>query len=839
MAVKQSLRGNYEKIYEVVNSFNRGYNTSVADDILNESYFRDLNNFLPSEEGNITKRPGINKIGLYKFFEELDTNLQAHDVALVVSGSTNNTSVNDATLRNINYLFRNLFQMSSIIGNRNEEIDDVSYNVSVNFVPEKLANFTIFDDNNILDEIPHFYNLLDNDDAYKKAVSLDFNIIFIGSYKETYTKDGEVIDLLDTRATRIIKVHIAFSYDEDSGNAITIHYEIRQPLRNSKDERLAYRYEGDDIIELAIYADKYYYMNSYDAIVKIEREIHSDTTPIADSIEEVYADSSSIYKPTAIEVKNIGFNILSSKPMEFIDSQGSANSIRGIFYTYNDQPTQIVPYNKEFKIHILSSGTGENQIPEYRPNNGEIDEEKNPYTKLQGSYNDDKSIFTCTGLNESDSIELRITKGTGDTADKFLAYFTMGSVVQSDIGKIEDIVKLILSSRYCKVINSQLVLFGNHGYMFFSDFDNFDYFPNYYYIYVAETENEEVVSVNYFRQYYAIFTNKRIKRMSGAFGSDDFGVYPLNDYIGCINPRSIKQVQNYLYFLSYNGLYILKQGYVGEGTENVEQIDLPIYRSYITENMLKGITFQNYYALFSEKEAIYYNYTNDAYYKFKNAGILATNSLARDTVYPTEYTIPFQYNKLQSILFYGIKEKIDAITNHFDICVQNFASDELEINDNGVSFVSSFETCYMSFNAPTNIKKFKEIYLKFYNKYGKFIPLYVTIKVDDKVVISPKDYVVSYDEETQTYYYNEVVGSNKELKGFRTLGTMILGEDIMGERTSMVLKMKVRAKGRAIKIIVSDGIEEGNEGYTTVQNNYRFDLSTIGVVYKLKKVKEV
>ena len=839
MAVKQSLRGNYEKIYEIVNSFNRGYNTSVADDILNESYFRDLNNFLPSEEGNITKRPGINKIGLYKFFEELDTNLQAHDVALVVSGSTNDTSVNDATLRNINYLFRNLFQMSSIVGNRNEEIDDVSYNVSVNFVPEKLANFTIFDDNNILDEIPHFYNLLDNDDAYKKAVSLDFNIIFIGSYKETYTKDGEVIDLLDTRATRIIKVHIAFSYDEDSGNAITIHYEIRQPLRNNKDERLAYRYEGDDIIELAIYADKYYYMNSYDAIVKIEREVHPDTTPIANSIEEVYADSSSIYKPTAIEVKNIGFNILSSKPMEFIDSQGSANSIRGIFYTYNDQPTQIVPYNKEFKIHILSSGTGENQVPEYRPNNGEIDEEKNPYTKLQGSYNDDKSIFTCTGLNESDSIELRITKGTGDTADKFLAYFTMGSVVQSDIGKIEDIVKLILSSRYCKVINSQLVLFGNHGYMFFSDFDNFDYFPNYYYIYVAETENEEVVSVNYFRQYYAIFTNKRIKRMSGAFGSDDFGVYPLNDYIGCINPRSIKQVQNYLYFLSYNGLYILKQGYVGEGTENVEQIDLPIYRSYITENMLKGITFQNYYALFSEKEAIYYNYTNDAYYKFKNAGILATNSLARDTVYPTEYTIPFQYNKLQSILFYGIKEKIDAITNHFDICVQNFASDELEINDNGVSFVSSFETCYMSFNAPTNIKKFKEIYLKFYNKHGKFIPLYVTIKVDDKVVISPKDYVVSYDEETQTYYYNEVVGSNKELKGFRPLGTMILGEDIMGERTSMVLKMKVRAKGRAIKIIVSDGIEEGNEGYTTVQNNYRFDLSTIGVVYKLKKVKEV
>lgn len=67
---------------------------------------------------------------------------------------------------------------------------------------------------------------------------------------------------------------------------------------------------------------------------------------------------------------------------------------------------------------------------------------------------------------------------------------------------------------------------------------------------------------------------------------------------------------------------------------------------------------------------------------------------------------------------------------------------------------------------------------------------------------------------------------------------MTLGEDVFGERTMQILKMKVREKGRAIKIIVSDGIEEGNKGYNFYQNNFRFDLSTIGVVYKLKKVKE-
>ena len=51
-------------------------------------------------------------------------------------------------------------------------------------------------------------------------------------------------------------------------------------------------------------------------------------------------------------------------------------------------------------------------------------------------------------------------------------------------------------------------------------------------------------------------------------------------------------------------------------------------------------------------------------------------------------------------------------------------------------------------------------------------------------------------------------------------------------------KYKVIFINGAIKIILSDGIEEGYDGYKTVQNNYRFDVSTIGVVYKLKKDKE-
>lgn len=830
MATVQSLKGSTSKIYEIVNTFNKGYNTSVADDLLAENVFRDISNFLPSTEGNITKRPGINRSKMYDLFNKLLT-YKSSNFVLNVNGNTNEPNIGESTLKNLNYLYQNLFEMKNFTYGRNETIG-TSKTTSAIFIPENLSNFTILEDSELLDYLGHFDDLLNYDaseGAYINKGYLDFIAIFYGTYNETYSGNT----LLDTHGIRIIKVSISLS-KEDQKHIMNINYEIRQPYRNSKDKRLTFRYEGDYIIDFAIYADNYYFMNSYDALIKVSRDINA--TFKEDSILEIYKDNPRIYKPTAIEVSKIGFNILSSKPLEYVDVQGTAVAIRGVFYTYNDEPTQIIPYNKPFKIHILSSGTGTMAKPQYRPNNGETDVEKNPYKDLEGKFNSSNTIFECTGLNETVNLELKFKKGDVE----FLSYVTMGSVEITTLGKISDISDLILSSRYCKTINNQLVLFGNHGYLFFSEYDNFNYFPNYNNIYVVENENEYAVSINYFRQYYAIFTNKRIKRMTGTFGSDNFGIYPLNDFIGCVNPKTIRQIQNYIYFLSYNGIYILKQGYLGEGTENVEQVDLPIYNSYNPNSMVKGYTLQNYYALCSKNEAILYNFNNQAFYKLKSSDV-DSQQTATLNIDETRYSIPFQYNKLQSDLLYGIRiVKKETINSKiiFDICYQDFTEEETERMDNNLTFVSSIETPAMSLGSPTNTKKFKEIYLKLYNSYGKNIPLYVTIKIDDKIVVSPKNYEVVYDEKTYTYSYIEKVESNKTLKGYNVLGTMELGEDPLGERTMQILKMRVGEKGRSIKIILSDGLKQGEDGYSPHQNMYRFDLATLGIVYKLKKVKE-
>jgi hypothetical protein len=827
MATQQSLKGSPSKIYEIVNTFNKGYNTAVADDVLAENVFRNIVNFLPSEEGNITKRPGINRTNLYTFFERLSKNdFDKDKIELEVSGSTNDPDVVTITKQNIDYIFNNVFKMEGLVKSFENNI--------ASFTPRTLSNFTILENNLLLNYAKNFEDLLDvenNANLYKDNGFLDFIIIFLGDYEETNP-------VLKTTATRIAKIKIALSYNKETDKyKITINYELRQPYRKSTSERLAYRYNGDDLIEFAIYANNYYYMNSYDAMVKISRDISSSTSIVSDSITEFNKESTELYKPTAVEITNIGFNIMAKDPLSYVDNQGTADTIRGVFFTYKGEPTQTVPYNKEFELHILSSGSSANEKPQYRPNNGEVDVTVNKYKDLPGSYNSDKSVFTCTGLNETGSFELNIKKGE----DNYINYFTMGSVSEKEIGKIEDISKLVFSSRYCKVINSQLVLFGNHGYLFFSDYNKFNYFPNYYYVYAAETENEQVTGLTYFRQFYALFTNKRIKRLAGSFGSDDFGLYPLNDYIGCTNPKSIKQVQNYIYFLSYNGLYLLKQGYLGEGNENVEQIDLPIYKSYDVDSMIKAATLQNFYALYSKNGAILYNYINDAFYKLETAGAKYVDEETNDSI-ETSYSAPFQYNILQSYLFYGIKvertvEAQDSVQKNkeFDICIQDYSEDSITRMDNNRTFISTFETPFMSLGTPTNTKKFKTLYLKLYNKNGLDVPLYITIKVDDRVVVSPTNYEITYDEDTKTYSYIEKTDSNKELKGYNVLGTLTLGEDILGERTLQILKMNIGAKGRAVKVILSDGLEHSG---ISNQNKYRFDLSTLGIVYKLKKVKE-
>ena len=550
-----------------------------------------------------------------------------------------------------------------------------------------------------------------------------------------------------------------------------------------------------------------------------------------------------VYFPVPYEINNPGFNLLAENPVEAIESAGNVDSIKGVFYTIdgkqgnNIQLAKDVPCNIPFYIHIIHTGDTLPAEPKYRPNNGELDEEKNPYKVLPGSWESHTSgempIYKCNGIDNIESYEMKITKGEDD----YITYFTPTPYIEKDNASLTEVRSLLLNCQRSKVINNQLVLFGNGGYIFFSDFENFRYFPNYYYIYVSTDINEYVVDIVYFRQFYAIFTNKRILRMSGDFGADNFELGPLNDFMGCVNHSTIRQVYNSLYFIGYNGIYALNQGYLGSGTENLKRIDTQLTNTFNFDNVTYCYVMGNIYIIIMKDGKTWYTYDvdNDMFLRYNY-------SLGDDSILSNvSFIETLEENQIYAIL--ATNKEANSYTD--DLLLYNFplAKDaNYNYEDSNQGYISAFETPYINLGTPTNTKKFKNLFIKMYNETDSLIPLYITVYVDDILAITPEDYVIELDEETNTYFYYFKADNNAELlKAHNLLGELTLGKDTLGDNIIQQLKLKINAKGRAIKIILADGYDYPNKDNSAIinyRNNKKFSISTIGIVYKLKKVKE-
>ena len=86
---------------------------------------------------------------------------------------------------------------------------------------------------------------------------------------------------------------------------------------------------------------------------------------------------------------------------------------------------------------------------------------------------------------------------------------------------------------------------------------------------------------------------------------------------------------------------------------------------------------------------------------------------------------------------------------------------------------------------------------------------------------------------------------NEELNASKALGEFTLGKDRLGEKTVQQVKFRIGESGRSIKIKIRDGYNdttilgsEGNGIPTRERNLYDFSITTLGIVYKVKKVKE-
>ena len=889
MGATQPLKGGSNKYYELMTVFNRGIDKKTADDLASDSSFRNLKNFYNESEGVLSKRPGAYNSNFVEFIKSLID--ESYSDKFVIE--TNRFGINKSF--NIEELRR--FYNAILCGEKKVITHATSHKVTFEF--DKIIGFQIIKNTKFLEALQDYRTILNGEySSVVDSTHISFVCLIVAGGFSTIMDEDGTNERDKYTALYITRLGIDMTYNTDSGYKVTLEVNSADPTMYSGLPRKwlyipenyasvlknAGAIDKDDTykplgpIDIANYNGMSYIPTGKDYIIQIDQMPDSTTIDpyaIAPFFKIIGGhQQENLYKPTPIETTQIGFNILANSPLDYISKTGAIAKVKGVFYSVNitnngetfKQPVTKVPFNGEFNVHILYTGTTKPSAPQYRPDTGETDTEKNPYKDLPGSFKTgDNSLYVCTGIDSDQRFELKVTLGS----DTFITYIDTSSSSIDETGYINVINDLVFSSQRAKVINNQLVLYGGHGYLFFSEYDMFNYFPNYNYIYIATEAGEETVtSINYFRQFHTVFTNKRIKKMTGTFGTDDFGIYPLNDFIGCANGNTVKAVGNNLIFLGNDGVYKLKQGYLGEGTENVEKLDLAIEGELNASNVIQALTLNNNYVVVkndgyswfiynTETESFYeYNlesldgqvYEGDELNDYFKRNTMPFYSIFESSLYDSNgnfFIIPmyrYEYSKdYKTFTKKGVDFRLFRFSDLDFISIENRHKD-------GYGYISTLETHALSMGYPTHTKKFKDVYIKMKNESGRAIPLYVTIYVDDKIIINPDDYVVVYNEITNTYYYIRKVESNKTLDISRALGEFTLGVDPLGSKTIQQIKLRVGTSGRSIRIKLSDGYNDTTELSTGSivhvgkpirnRNDYDFTILAMGIVYKLKKVKE-
>jgi len=363
--------------------------------------------------------------------------------------------------------------------------------------------------------------------------------------------------------------------------------------------------------------------------------------------------------------------------------------------------------------------------------------------------------------------------------------------------------------------NNRLVYY-KENIIWFSDLYQFDYVPNYNYVVLPLSPNDKIMSVNYFKGSYIVFTKERIYKMSGTFGANDFQIQIINDSIGCVSAYSVKGLNNTLVFMTNDGLYRIKQNYYSGGLENVEKID----------KQIDGVVPYNtevYSLLYNEQYLLIYDYAEGIPESGFNVLKMYYNMSAPNGFpfvkdnYSIMPTVIGQFDDGLYSIKYGKIYKYDK--GYTDFTPPNATDEQIENS----KFTVRIRTHKISFGYPTHEKKFKAILVK--DIANEPVPLLFNIFINNNLAYRHTQFEVSVNDLGEIVY-QPVITNPLVIGADNLIGNFELNRAQLGDLAARVHKIVFSGKGKDILIDI--------ERRTAQQ----FSIQDIGYVYKVGKARE-
>ena len=563
MGKYQTYKGNAEnKLFYLIDQLVGGINTDFSDDSSPDNEFKSIVNFTMDKRGSLYKRMGFGKLtAVSQIFAKFS---ETPEVKNKTEANPNPEDYNDNVvyikmLQNDNNCFRNL---SAFTGER----------------------------------------------AYRKYQELygnqnnSFKILIITTNKESNKSKSwlytctlpplEYDEHGDPTETETIEL-------TESINELPVIFKWDRTLTN---------------IETIEFFDKIYFTNNDKGLVCFDRQTDSFSYYGAG----INNEENKAYKPSPMEVRKVGFNVLGDTPLTWVDYQGlTTDSIQGIYLTTtDDKPTTVIPNTGNFKLNILYTGNDDGFTITFKE--GENERSADIVVDSEHSTTGLKIYNVTFTTVPTSNVEIKIEK-TGANINPYYDYYDVGAVDQ----EIKEVTHLNIGEYEMIEMYNRAVYFKDDT-IWFSELNNFHYIPNYNYVSLPIEPTDKITKIIYFRNVYVIFTKFRIYKMSNAFGDADFQVVPLNLSIGCHAPHTIVPIENVLYFASSRGIYqLISSAAYGNSSnsltfENVKEIDTKVksltsnvtmYLGELTDPAVRysGISEYSYAIRYKDKYMLFFN----------------------------------------------------------------------------------------------------------------------------------------------------------------------------------------------------------------------------------------
>lgn len=321
--------------------------------------------------------------------------------------------------------------------------------------------------------------------------------------------------------------------------------------------------------------------------------------------------------------------------------------------------------------------------------------------------------------------------------------------------------------------------------MYISHLQNPRYFP------VSNTINfdfgkqEPVTAVVRFQDMLVVFTRSTIQTLVGK-SVDDYVRNLIHDGLGCVAGRTAVVVGNNVVFLSHDGVYALKPNPYRLETMNVARIDMPIQREIDpTQTDACAVVYDSQYWLcFPRKKSLYrYYFERKVWTKDASANLDLTQFLlSADDVF-------------------------NLTTN-----AKVYRQDRSVFTDAGAVYDMIIESKFYDLSASFNNKKLKRLYLLAKHELGYDVDMFVTVKADSALALTPDSGTIIEDH-VNGWYWQTTTEPNFEFLRGTNFGTWIMGESPFGDIALSVQRASIRGKCRRVKITVKVSSSEPCELY--------------------------